>query len=209
MSNYIASSTDLTSVANAIRTAGGTSAQLEFPSGFVTAIGNISGGGGGGGLTNIVTGTFEPTVAEEGTVKTISTGYTGSGYPIAAFVFPSVGAYKSGSDIYTTVHMRGVVMLALAKADMSTSPLFDTQNIERNWASAVAEYKDSSSDASVLSAAYGKTLPAMTSYNANGDYAVQALRFTGKTNMTVYISDASKYGFISGIEYTYYVIYSE
>ena len=38
---------DLTSVANAIRTAGGTSAQLAFPSGFVTAIGNISGGGGG------------------------------------------------------------------------------------------------------------------------------------------------------------------
>ncbi|MBP5720416.1 MAG: leucine-rich repeat protein [Bacteroidales bacterium] len=38
---------DLTSVANAIRTKGGTSADLEFPSGFVTAIGNISGGGGG------------------------------------------------------------------------------------------------------------------------------------------------------------------
>ena len=38
---------DLTSVANAIRTKGGTSAQLAFPAGFVTAIGNISGGGGG------------------------------------------------------------------------------------------------------------------------------------------------------------------
>ena len=38
--------TDLTSVANAIRTKGGTSAQLAFPSGFVTAIGNIPTGGG-------------------------------------------------------------------------------------------------------------------------------------------------------------------
>ena len=37
---------DLTSVANAIRTKGGTSASLAFPSGFVTAIGNISGGSG-------------------------------------------------------------------------------------------------------------------------------------------------------------------
>ena len=37
---------DLTSVANAIRTKGGTSSQLAFPAGFVTAIGNISGGGG-------------------------------------------------------------------------------------------------------------------------------------------------------------------
>lgn len=35
---------DLTSVADAIRTAGGTSAPLTFPSDFVSAIGNISGG---------------------------------------------------------------------------------------------------------------------------------------------------------------------
>ena len=38
---------DLTSVANAIRTKGGTSAQLAFPSGFVSAIGDIPTGGGG------------------------------------------------------------------------------------------------------------------------------------------------------------------
>lgn len=38
--------TDLTSVANAIRTKGGTSAQLAFPSGFVSAIDAIPTGGG-------------------------------------------------------------------------------------------------------------------------------------------------------------------
>lgn len=37
---------DLTSVANAIRTKGGTSAQLAFPADFVSAINAISGGGG-------------------------------------------------------------------------------------------------------------------------------------------------------------------
>ena len=37
---------DLTSVANAIRTKGGTSAQLEFPDGFVDAIGDIQTGSG-------------------------------------------------------------------------------------------------------------------------------------------------------------------
>ena len=37
----------LTAVANAIRTKGGTSAQLEFPAGFVSAIQNIPTGGGG------------------------------------------------------------------------------------------------------------------------------------------------------------------
>lgn len=36
---------DLTSVANAIRTKGGTSASLAFPAGFVSAINAISGGG--------------------------------------------------------------------------------------------------------------------------------------------------------------------
>lgn len=36
---------DLTSVANAIRTKGGTSASLAFPSGFVSAIANIPSGG--------------------------------------------------------------------------------------------------------------------------------------------------------------------
>ena len=38
---------DLTSVANAIRTKGGTSASLDFPADFVTAIGAIPSGGGG------------------------------------------------------------------------------------------------------------------------------------------------------------------
>lgn len=42
---------DLTSVANAIRTKGGTSGQLAFPAGFVQAIGDISGGGGGTDFT--------------------------------------------------------------------------------------------------------------------------------------------------------------
>ena len=46
--DYIATSTDLTSVADAIRTKAGTSAQLVFPAGFVSAIRDIPSGGGGG-----------------------------------------------------------------------------------------------------------------------------------------------------------------
>lgn len=45
MSDYIVDGSDLTSIANAIRTKGGTSESLEFPSGFVSAIGNINRGG--------------------------------------------------------------------------------------------------------------------------------------------------------------------
>ena len=46
MANYVVSDTNLTAVANAIRTKGGTSAQLEFPDDFVSAIGDIQTGGG-------------------------------------------------------------------------------------------------------------------------------------------------------------------
>jgi len=41
MPKYLVDGSDLTSVANAIRTAGGTSDSLIFPNGFVNAIGNI------------------------------------------------------------------------------------------------------------------------------------------------------------------------
>ena len=46
MADYLTTDTELTSVANAIRTKGGTNAQLEFPSGFVSAINDITTGGG-------------------------------------------------------------------------------------------------------------------------------------------------------------------
>lgn len=44
MADYIVKDTELISVANAIRTAGGTSGLLTFPNGFANAINNISGG---------------------------------------------------------------------------------------------------------------------------------------------------------------------
>ena len=54
---------DLTSVANAIRTKGGTSASLAFPSGFVSAINAISGGGGD---YEIVGGTYTAATSTNG-----------------------------------------------------------------------------------------------------------------------------------------------
>lgn len=55
--------TDLTSVANAIRTKGGTSASLAFPADFILAIGAIPTGGGG-----VQSGSYTPT----GALKTFS-----------------------------------------------------------------------------------------------------------------------------------------
>lgn len=46
MTEYITTDTELTSVANAIRTKGGTEANLTYPTDFVNAIDAINGGGG-------------------------------------------------------------------------------------------------------------------------------------------------------------------
>lgn len=46
MADYLATDTELTAVANAIREKGGTSAALEWPDGYVSAIGDIETGGG-------------------------------------------------------------------------------------------------------------------------------------------------------------------
>lgn len=48
--------TDLTAVANAIRTKGGTSASLAFPDGFVSAVEAIETGGGGASLADLASG---------------------------------------------------------------------------------------------------------------------------------------------------------
>ena len=45
MTDYLTSDTDLTAIANAIRTKGGTSSPLEFPNGFVSAVQAIPSGG--------------------------------------------------------------------------------------------------------------------------------------------------------------------
>lgn len=73
---YIVDSTDLTSVANAIRTKGGTSASLAFPADFVQAISDIPTGGG----SSVQTGTF--TVASDirfyaNTPQTLAVGFSG------------------------------------------------------------------------------------------------------------------------------------
>ena len=68
MANYLATDTDLTAVANAIREKGGTSGTLEFPDGFIYAIENMPAGAvtvkdtideHGGVIRNIITGSIE------------------------------------------------------------------------------------------------------------------------------------------------------
>lgn len=64
MANYLVTDTELTSIADAIRTKGGTSESLEFPTDFVSAIENIPSGGGENVASNIVYVDYEYTYTE-------------------------------------------------------------------------------------------------------------------------------------------------
>lgn len=82
MAEYITTDTELTSVADAIRAKGGTSAALAYPAGFVSAINNIPSGGGGSSYTLLAT--------QEFTVSTTST------------TAQSVGIVQAGSAAWTS-----------------------------------------------------------------------------------------------------------
>lgn len=88
MANYIASDTDLTAVANAIRTKGGTSAELAFPNGFVSAVQAIPSGGGG-----------STTVTVSTAVSTVTGCYNALKDACIAAVgdVPFIARYKSGN----------------------------------------------------------------------------------------------------------------
>lgn len=78
---------DLTTVANAIRTKGGTSAQLAFPSGFASAIAAIPSGGGGSGKNAQI---------DSGLTRTNSTSYTDMGFEITVAKAGTYHVYWTG-----------------------------------------------------------------------------------------------------------------
>lgn len=89
MPNYIVQGSDLSSVATAIRTKGGTSAQLAFPAGFVSSIADIP---SGGGVTLLASGSYTYTGAETGSIS-FPVSYSGNiwfAYAVSDAIVPGV-----------------------------------------------------------------------------------------------------------------------
>lgn len=91
---------DLTTVANAIRTKGGTSADLAFPAGFVSAVQAIPSGGGGVSVDDIATNT-EPSGAISVSVQTIAT-HAFDSKPITSVSGANVTDIKNAAFEYCT-----------------------------------------------------------------------------------------------------------
>ena len=233
MANYTVTDSELTSVASAIRTKGGTSASLSFPDGFVTAIGNISGGStptlitksitangtynasgdnadGYSSVTvavpsKLVTGTF--TGSTTGAAMSVTIPYTGSGYPVAIWIYPSYGTYKSGTDMYSLVQKSVVVAYSACKCNTGATPTYLSSDsaLESNKMTYFTRYKNSTSDAAALSASSGET-NTMTSVGASASSGA-CVRINSATQISVFIAGTS-YGFKKDIEYTYQIVYS-
>lgn len=119
MADYLVTDTELTAVADAIREKGDTSAALEWPDGYVSAIGNIETGGGGAAatvsvewaLSPMMPGAVGPTfyyVGSDGTYRSYECEEMNSPTPLSVLT-PSIIAAESGTwaasgsiDLYKT-----------------------------------------------------------------------------------------------------------
>lgn len=112
--NYIVDSTDLTSVANAIRTKGGTSASLAFPADFVSAIQAIPTGGGGASYE-----TKELTLTSKAT-STVTIAHTLGRKPkFVAIAIKENETLASGEDRYRIALL--LANIGIGASDFNTS----------------------------------------------------------------------------------------
>lgn len=159
--------------------------------------------GGGGGASNFVQGTFTGTTAGE--ILEINLPYTGSGYPIAAMIFPKEGGYNSSGTFYNAIKRYAIHTWILVKNYPLSAPDY-TGKTSNNEAFTLMRYKGSASSPTVYgSSATAKCLAYTTSSPSStlGGVCI----FSSSTKMKVLIASTS-YGFMAGIEYVYCIVYS-
>lgn len=167
---------------------------------------NMLGGqpSGGGGATNIVEGTF--TTGSAAGVGSVSLGYSGSGYPIAAMVFVASGAYNSAnSDWYQSVQRYAVGMWSMSKSVQTSAPTYSTSGTQ-NQGVTCAIYKNSTSTATTYTRTSAMNTNVFSSSNASNAAATCVRLKTG--NVLSYYANTSSYGLLPNMTYKYIVIYS-
>lgn len=145
MANYRVTDAELTTIASAIRTKGGTSASLVFPSGFVSAIQDISGGGSAvlGSKSITANGTYNASsdsldgysqvvvdVPQEGITPSGSISISANGtYDVSSYANAVVNVPQSGGGGNLTAVLEGTLSSIYdASASFVRSYCFASQN---------------------------------------------------------------------------------
>lgn len=177
---------------------------------FYTAAGVRTPGtnsGGGGGASNFVTGTFRYSTTSAA-AQTVTLDYTGNGYPIAVAIVLDDGVLDA---TYTdTIARYAIAQYFMTKTYAGTAPTYTTSGTA-NQGAVASVYKSSASTAATLTRTSSATVNTYSSSNATGS-TTACVRFKSKTSMSIYSganSGTSRYGFFSGKQYRYWVIYSE
>lgn len=175
---------------------------------FYTAAGVRTQGtnSGGGGVSNVVTGTFQYSTTSAA-AQTVTLNYSGSGYPIACIIVLDDGVLDS---TYTeTVARYSIAQYFMTKTYVDQVPTYTTSG-NANQGAVATVYKSSASTAATLTRTSSATVNTFSSSNATGS-TTTCVRFKSKTSMSIYSganSGTSRYGFFSGKQYRYWVIYS-
>ena len=184
-----------------------TAAAADVASGkyFYTSDGTRAAGtsSGGGGSSNFITGTF--TTGSSAGVSSLTLSYTGSGYPIMAYVVVEGGAYVSGTDWYNSMQRYAIGVWAMSKSVMSSTPTYSTSGAA-NQAVTMAIYKNSTSSSTSYTRTSAMNTNTFSSSNAT-NAAATAVRFKSATTLSYYVNTSS-YGLFPSTTYRYYIVYS-
>lgn len=160
-------------------------------------------GGGGGGASNYVHGEFHTN--SSASVQAVTIPYTGSGYPIMAYVVVKGGANASGTDWYDTIKRYAVAFWTMTKANMASSPTYTTSG-EENAGVVSYSYKNSDSSSTLYAIAGGMNINVFSSDNPTNN-ASYACRFKSATSMYVKVEGSST-GLLVDTDYEYFIVYS-
>lgn len=173
---------------------------------YASAVVNVS-----GGASNFVTGTFT-TGSSTGTAATFSTGYTGSGYPIALMIWIDGGPYNNGTGgnttWYNSVQRYAIGFFSLVKSQTTTTPTYATSGAA-NYGTVTVIYKNSTSQATTYSRTSSMTANSYTSSSTNANATnTTAVRFKGDGKTVTYFVASTSYGLLASTKYAYCVLYS-
>lgn len=172
---------------------------------FYTADGTQTTGtsSGGGGASNFVTGTF--TTPSSAGASSITIPYTGSGYPIMAYIVIDGGAYVSGTNWYNSTQRYAIGVWAMSKSVFSSAPTYTTSGTQ-NQAVTLGIYKNSTSSSTSYTRTSAMNTNTFSSSNATNAVAT-VVRFKSKTTLSYY-TNTSSYGLFPGATYRYFIVYS-